>query len=157
MSHHDATRYPEYNTPEIHKALRDHRLAVDTPSQLSDSFRHGYRAAHAGLVADVLAVVQLVEEGEWAEHCTKTSLGNRLEAAVTTLHNDLHETEEAAEQTSKAEGDIFRALVKFLLEAGEPMAFLRCWNEGNFETCRHEWPEAPEAVYPTAPAGKGGV
>lgn len=27
------------------------------------------------------------------------------------------------------------------------MAFLHCWNEGNFEALRREWPEAPEDVY----------
>lgn len=47
MSHHDATRYPQYNTPAIREALKQHGLAVDTPSQLSDSFRHGYLAALA--------------------------------------------------------------------------------------------------------------
>lgn len=39
------------------------------------------------------------------------------------------------------------ALIEFLLVAEEPMAFLRCWNEGDFEACRKEWPEAPDAVY----------
>jgi hypothetical protein len=34
---------------------------------------------------DVRAVVQLLSEGEWAEHCTKTDLGQQLEAEVTKL------------------------------------------------------------------------
>jgi|GEM_PF-3172639 len=46
------------------------------------------------------------------------------------------------------EGDTFRALVSFLLHADEPMSFLRAWNEGNFDACRREWPEAPESLYP---------
>ncbi|WP_350316337.1 hypothetical protein OHK33_22145 [Pectobacterium aroidearum] len=34
---------------------------------------------------DVLAVVGLLEEHEWAEFCTKTELGRRLEQAITKL------------------------------------------------------------------------
>lgn len=45
------------------------------------------------------------------------------------------------------EGDVFRALVKFLLGAEEPISFLRCWNEGNFAACKKEWPEAPAILY----------
>jgi hypothetical protein len=45
MSHHDAAKHPRYNTPEIHAALRKHGLSTDKPSQLSDSFRHGFLAA----------------------------------------------------------------------------------------------------------------
>lgn len=46
------------------------------------------------------------------------------------------------------EGDTFRALVSFLLVTEDPIAFLRCWNEGDFEACRKEWPEAPDELYP---------
>lgn len=28
-----------------------------------------------------------------------------------------------------------------------PMEFLRCWNEGNFEALRTEWPEVPAEVF----------
>lgn len=51
------------------------------------------------------------------------------------------------------EGDTFRALVSFILHADEPMSFLRAWNEGDFDTCRREWPEAPESVYPSREGG----
>jgi hypothetical protein len=27
------------------------------------------------------------------------------------------------------------------------MTFLRVWNEGEFDTIREEWPEAPEEVF----------
>lgn len=45
--------------------------------------------------------------------------------------------------------DANNALIKFILspKAESAMEFLRCWNEGDFESCRREWPEAPEAVY----------
>jgi hypothetical protein len=39
------------------------------------------------------------------------------------------------------------AAIQFALEGDEGMEFLRCWNEGNFEACRREWPEAPEECY----------
>jgi len=39
------------------------------------------------------------------------------------------------------------AAIEFALTADEGMSFLRCWNEGDFEACRKEWPEAPEVCY----------
>lgn len=42
----------------------------------------------------------------------------------------------------------YKALVDFLLTADEPMAFLKAWREGDFDTCKREWPEAPMEVYP---------
>lgn len=47
-----------------------------------------------GLAADVEAVLTLLEEHEWAEHCTKTPLGQRLEAAITEMHNEIHAAKE---------------------------------------------------------------
>jgi len=29
----------------------------------------------------------------------------------------------------------------------EPISFLRCWNEGDFDSIRDEWPEAPGGVF----------
>lgn len=40
---------------------------------------------------DVIALLGLLEVGEWAEGCTKTPLGKRLEAAITDLHSDIHD------------------------------------------------------------------
>ena len=39
------------------------------------------------------------------------------------------------------------AAIQFALETADGLAFLRCWNEGNFDAIRREWPEAPEAVF----------
>jgi len=41
------------------------------------------------------------------------------------------------------------ALIDFILSPGteSAMEYLRCWNEGNFDACRREWPEAPDAIY----------
>jgi len=52
----------------------------------------------------------------------------------------------------RQEGDVFRALIEFLLIAEEPLSFLRRWNEGSFDICRREWPEAPDALYALAAA-----
>lgn len=45
----------------------------------------GPPAAALDIASDVRAVVQLLSEGEWAEHCTKTDLGQQLEAEITRL------------------------------------------------------------------------
>jgi len=39
------------------------------------------------------------------------------------------------------------AAVQFALEADEGLEFLRCWNYGEFDVIRREWPEAPESVF----------
>ena len=44
----------------------------------------------------------------------------------------------------------FNAVIAYMLGDGrweEPMEFLRCWNEGNFDALRKEWPEAPLEIY----------
>ncbi len=43
--------------------------------------------------------------------------------------------------------DASTAAIEFALDADEGMEFLRCWNEGDFDACRREWPEAPEECY----------
>lgn len=64
------------------------------------------------------------------------------------------ETEACANELAqaRAQNDTWRALCAFLLTAEEPMSFLRAWNEGDFDACRREWPEAPHEVYPGGPA-----
>lgn len=39
------------------------------------------------------------------------------------------------------------AAVGFAIEAPDGMGFLRAWNQGDFDVCRREWPEAPSTVY----------
>jgi hypothetical protein len=39
------------------------------------------------------------------------------------------------------------AAIAFALRTEEGMDFLECWNEGNFEAIRREWPDAPEDVF----------
>lgn len=38
-----------------------------------------------GIESDVLAIIQLLKDREWAEHCTTTELGGELEAEITAL------------------------------------------------------------------------
>lgn len=39
------------------------------------------------------------------------------------------------------------AAIQFALTAEDGFAWLRLWNEGDFEACRREWPEAPSQCY----------
>ena len=39
------------------------------------------------------------------------------------------------------------AVIRFTLEDEEGLQFLRCWNEGDFDAIRKEWPGAPEEVF----------
>ncbi|GIC77146.1 hypothetical protein [Moritella sp. F3] len=43
--------------------------------------------------------------------------------------------------------DASTAAIQFALETDCGLDFLRCWNEGNFDACREEWPEAPMGVF----------
>lgn len=52
----------------------------------------------------------------------------------------------------------FNAVIDYILNEGymeSPLEFLRCWNEGNFEALREEWPDAPEEIYLADPLYKG--
>lgn len=43
----------------------------------------------------------------------------------------------------------YNAVLSFVLDYKTECAeaFLRCWNEGDFDACRKEWPEAPAECY----------
>lgn len=53
------------------------------------------------------------------------------------------------------------AAIQFALTDPEGMTFLRLWNEGEFDTLRREWPDAPSDVYvgadPLAAQQQGGA
>lgn len=61
MSHHRDKR----NSPELDGLLRQHRLATDTPSQLSDAFRLGYWSAQAEIARLQAEVERLTYDLEW--------------------------------------------------------------------------------------------
>lgn len=45
-----------------------------------------------GIESDVLAIIQLLKDREWSEHCTTTELGGDLEAEITALVGTENET-----------------------------------------------------------------
>ena len=52
----------------------------------------------------------------------------------------------------------FNAVISYILGKGrteEPLEFLRCWNEGDFDSLREEWPDAPKEIYYADPLYKG--
>lgn len=51
-------------------------------------------------------------------------------------------------ENGRSEGQAAVAAIAFALDsATDGIAFLRSWNEGDFDAIRKWWPEAPEAVY----------
>lgn len=59
-----------------------------------------------------------------------------------------------AELSHEELNECWTAVVQFALVADDGQAFLRCWNEGDFDAIRREWPEAPEEVYFADPLAK---
>lgn len=57
---------------------------------IAEAFRALEHRAEAAeeIVSDVNEVIGLLSEREWAEHCTKTETGRRLEELITELHDD---------------------------------------------------------------------
>jgi hypothetical protein len=47
----------------------------------------------------------------------------------------------------KYSGHAAVAAIAFALQDDDCKEFLRCWNDGNFEAIRNEWPDAPEEVF----------
>ena len=39
------------------------------------------------------------------------------------------------------------AAIEYALSDDDPVAFLRCWFEGNFDALRNEWENVPEEVF----------
>lgn len=39
------------------------------------------------------------------------------------------------------------AAIEYALETEEGLEFLRCWNHGDFDVIRREWPSAPDDVF----------
>ncbi|WP_313026676.1 hypothetical protein [Pseudomonas lopnurensis] len=51
------------------------------------------------------------------------------------------------EDRSSDRPDAAVAAIEYALSDDDPMAFLRCWFEGNFEVLRSEWPNVPDEVF----------
>lgn len=83
------------------------------------------------------------EPGEPGRH----SCAFYLKAAVERLENTVEalKAELADQAPYAAVAAIAYALGRGFMES--PMDFLRCWNEGDFEAVRNEWPEVPDEVF----------
>lgn len=58
-----------------------------------------------------------------------------------------NESTAGAKQPAAVDGACAAAAIRFALTDPEGMTFLRLWNEGEFDTLRREWPDAPSEVY----------
>lgn len=101
-----------------------------------DQMKQRAEAAEA-IVADVEEIIGLLAEREWAEHCTKTDIGKRLEEAITELHN------EAAPDVV----DNQKAVGKFVFE---PMG--ERWHHIKHGEAQHAEPKLPMVPLFTHPA-----
>ncbi|POE22830.1 hypothetical protein BV923_09600 [Pectobacterium odoriferum] len=96
----------------INGIATDGGIEILTPVRLLDTdvavYSQPVPPAASQLERDVSAVVGLLEDQEWAEHCAiRTELGRRLENAITELHNQLSE----ASQPYTVPDDIVQALI----------------------------------------------
>lgn len=51
----------------------------------------------------------------------------------------------------------YNAVISYMLGKGymeSPMEFLQCWNSGDFDSLRKEWPDAPPEIYYADPLAK---
>ena len=81
-------------------------------------------------------------------------IGDNLTAAMLNRIDDL---EEEVQESQKSD-ECFNAVISYILGKGHmesPLEFLRCWNEGDFDALREEWPDAPEEIYFADPLYKG--
>lgn len=69
----------------------------------------------------------------------------RIELQLNAAEDKIKALTKELEQTSNAFNAVITFVLDFKTEEGE--AFLRCWNDGDFEACRREWPEAPKECY----------
>lgn len=70
----------------------------------------------------------------------------KLDQEVDKLKRDVKDIER---EYLKAD-ECWNAVLDYVLGKGyteEPLEFLRCWNEGNFDALREEWPDAPKEIY----------
>lgn len=71
-------------------------------------------------------------QGDGCQVCNPTEF-------IGKLTDDLKEAQQAQEKLVAA--------IIFALEADEGLEWLRYWNEGSFEVCKRNWPEASEELY----------
>lgn len=81
----------------------------------------------------------------------------RLETSSENIARDIREgyfpkrsepqmVSDAAPQPASEPGAAVAA-IRYALNADEGIEFLRCWQHGQFDVCRNEWPDAPKECY----------
>jgi len=74
---------------------------------------------------------------------------NWFDIKVKAQYDHIQELEATVREYEKSE-ECWNALLSYVLGQGyteEPLQFLRCWNEGDFDALREEWPDAPKEIY----------
>lgn len=88
------------------------------------------------------------DNAEYIEHCADRLERCGLPVTGGVLRAIAHEHRALAKQAAAAhEPSAAVATIQFALTDPEGMTFLRLWNEGEFDTLRREWPDAPKEVY----------
>lgn len=114
-------------------------LADGTP--IDEGTKEHHRTAKNSLEQEVLCMVRMLESREWADHVGLSELGQRLEAVISILHNELHEA-----QAKRSKPELARV---------QPCGCVVCYCE-NQERClgcgakycgTHEVGEIPNPVY----------
>jgi hypothetical protein len=87
------------------------------------------------------------EDEQGREFVTEESITSIAQSALDLICG--REAEQADEQSQSEHFEVHASIaaIQFALKSDEGMDFLRCWNEGNFDAIRKEWPEAPEDVF----------
>lgn len=129
---------PVANLPYIHSSDAGHLMAQGEPfaACYQDTTEHRYfslRSSDVGL-----------DVSEIAKHYGGGGHRNAAGFKVPFDHELVTGTEPVRSEAA------FCAVIDYMLGDGrleDPMSFLRCWNEGDFDTLRSEWPNAPLAIY----------
>jgi len=104
-------------------------------------------AARHGALAEPAAVVTGFERGGDHEPIVKFSETFAMARGVSIGMRLFAHALEMPPAAGRDSSEPAVAAIQFALAAEEGMAFLRCWNEGNFAACRREWPDAPDDCY----------
>lgn len=138
-------------SPDCDDAFADHfETDPADPSCSHDVavWRSAWEASRRALPTDAEQHIQLL--GQLLGECIVTAGITRPDAPLSgpellMFGNDLKTHLAQLIQGEEA----FNAVIGFVLanRSESPLEFLQCWNEGDFEALRKEWPEAPEEIY----------
>ncbi len=109
----NAQGYVEFGSPMAVHALIQHVLRDfhrQGPVNLAPTQQD------ATLQAEVLDMVRMLEANEWADHCGKSDLGQRLEWVITALQNRIAELTKSSNQqdADKVQADLLSSLVEIV-------------------------------------------